>query len=75
MPKYGLDELADDSKPKPACSGIREDLRDCLLKSDCVVKVSLLVTIIKINLLVTVVKVSLLVTIIKVSFIIMNCCY
>ncbi|XP_025086911.1 cytochrome c oxidase assembly factor 5-like [Pomacea canaliculata] len=38
MPKYGPDEQEDDGKPKPACVGLREDLRECLLKSDCVRK-------------------------------------
>ncbi|KAK7486988.1 hypothetical protein BaRGS_00021804 [Batillaria attramentaria] len=38
MPKYGLEDTEEDTKPKLACSGLRDDLRDCLLKSDCVRK-------------------------------------
>lgn len=39
MPKYGLEDTVEDTKPKLACMGLRDDLRDCLLKSDCVKKV------------------------------------
>lgn len=40
MPKvYGLDdEIKSDGK---SCSEVREDLKDCVLTSDCVLKVSL----------------------------------
>ncbi|XP_046576455.1 cytochrome c oxidase assembly factor 5-like [Haliotis rubra] len=38
MPKYYPEEEGEEPKPKTACSGIREDLLDCLLKSDCVMK-------------------------------------
>ncbi|XP_064637492.1 cytochrome c oxidase assembly factor 5-like [Lineus longissimus] len=35
MPKYGIEE--EDRPPSNvACSGLREDLKECLLKSDCV---------------------------------------
>ena len=37
MPKYYEEE---DSKPKVACSGLRIDLKTCLVESDCVQLVS-----------------------------------
>ena len=40
MPKYYEEQSEESSKPKLACSGLREDLKECLLKSDCVVKAS-----------------------------------
>ena len=39
MPKYGLEDTVEDTSSKLACMGLRDDLRDCLLKSDCVKKV------------------------------------
>ncbi|XP_064607566.1 cytochrome c oxidase assembly factor 5-like [Liolophura sinensis] len=36
MPKYYEDKEDVDKKPKVACSGLRDDLKECLLKSDCV---------------------------------------
>ncbi|KAL8585664.1 hypothetical protein ACOMHN_053162 [Nucella lapillus] len=38
MPKYGTEDTVEDTKPKLACSGLRDDLKECLLKSDCVRK-------------------------------------
>ena len=38
MPKYIEEE--DLKKPKRACDGLRADLKDCLVNSDCVRKVS-----------------------------------
>ncbi|KAL5011395.1 hypothetical protein ScPMuIL_009946 [Solemya velum] len=39
MPKYGLEDTVEESgKTKPACHGVKEDLKECLLKSDCVTK-------------------------------------
>ena len=40
MPKYGLEDTPEDTKPKRACEGLRQDLKECLLWSDCVRKVS-----------------------------------
>ena len=41
MPKYSPDETLEEieQKPKQACAGLREDLKQCLLDSDCVRKV------------------------------------
>jgi hypothetical protein len=39
MPKYSYDDTPENAQPKPACWGLREDLKECLLKSDCVKKV------------------------------------
>ena len=39
MPRYVEEE--DMKKPRRACDGLREDLKDCLLNSDCVRKVFL----------------------------------
>ena len=30
---------AENAKPRRACQGLRDDLKECLLKSDCVKKV------------------------------------
>lgn len=37
MPKY-YEEASEDDKPKRSCDGLREDLKTCLLSSDCVIK-------------------------------------
>lgn len=39
MPKY-YEEVPEDDKPKRSCDGLREDLKTCLLSSDCVIKVN-----------------------------------
>ena len=39
MPKYGLDDTPETVPFIYACEGVRIDLRDCLVKSDCVTKV------------------------------------
>lgn len=44
MPKYYEDKEEVDKQPKVACSGLRDDLKECLLKSDCVRVVRTLVT-------------------------------
>ncbi len=41
MPKYSPDDTIEEleKKPKAACGGLREDLKQCLIDSDCVRKV------------------------------------
>ena len=40
MPKYGIEDTPEDlNKPKLACAGLRDDLKACLVNSDCVQKV------------------------------------
>ena len=39
MPHYYEEEEVEKKKPQLACHGVRDDLKACLLKSDCVVKV------------------------------------
>jgi len=38
MPKYYADVAEEESKPKRSCDGLREDLKTCLVNSDCVQK-------------------------------------
>lgn len=38
MPKYYEETPEDLQKPKRSCEGLREDLKTCLLNSDCVKK-------------------------------------
>jgi len=40
MPKYGLEDTPEDVKAsnKRSCAGLRDDLLECLLASDCVRK-------------------------------------
>lgn len=40
MPKYYEDIEEEKSKKKFACEGLRDDLLECLLNTDCVKKVS-----------------------------------
>ena len=39
MPKYFEETPEEIKKPKRACAGLRDDLKTCLLESDCVRKV------------------------------------
>ena len=36
MPKYYPDEDDQPKKPRRACQGLRDDLKECLLSSKCV---------------------------------------
>jgi len=38
MPKYYEDISVEQAKPKRSCDGLREDLKTCLVNSDCVQK-------------------------------------
>ena len=40
MPKYFEETPEEAQKPRRACEGLREDLKQCLVDSDCVRKVS-----------------------------------
>lgn len=39
MPKFYEETPEGDKTPKRSCDGLREDLKTCLLNSDCVTKV------------------------------------
>lgn len=39
MPTYSVDDVPETDEPRTACAGLREDLKQCLVDSDCVRKV------------------------------------